>query len=51
MDSGGAAAELLAGQLDRGEAEAIVLADESKADWLLMDRETGVCRLGVWVCV
>jgi len=27
-----AAAELLAGQLDRGEAEAIILAEESKAD-------------------
>jgi predicted nucleic acid-binding protein len=35
------AAELLAGQLDRGEAEAIVLAEESKADWLLMDERDG----------
>lgn len=36
-----AAAELLAGQLDRGEAEAIVLAKESKADWLLIDERDG----------
>lgn len=35
------AAELLAGQLDRGEAEAIVLAEESHADWLLMDERDG----------
>jgi predicted nucleic acid-binding protein len=35
------AAELLAGQLDRGEAEAIVLTEESKADWLLMDERDG----------
>ena len=33
--------ELLSGRLDRGESEAIALAIETKADWLLMDERDG----------
>ncbi len=34
-------ADLLGGQLDRGEAEAIAMAVEVRADWLLMDERDG----------
>jgi uncharacterized protein len=34
-------AEMLCRELDRGEAEAIVLAEESRADFLLMDEKHG----------
>ena len=34
-------AQLLAGQLDQGEAEAIALASAIKADWLLIDEREG----------
>jgi predicted nucleic acid-binding protein len=36
-----AAADLLSAQLDRGEAEAIALATQVKADWLLIDERAG----------
>ena len=35
------AAEVLSRELDRGEAEAIVLAEESQAEYLLMDEKHG----------
>ena len=35
------AADLLSAQLDRGEAEAIALAAEIRADWLLIDERAG----------
>jgi hypothetical protein len=35
------AAEILCRQLDRGEAEAIVLAEESHAEYLLIDEKLG----------
>jgi predicted nucleic acid-binding protein len=34
-------ANLLAAELDRGEAEAIALALQEKADWLLIDERVG----------
>ena len=34
-------AEMLCRELDRGEAEAIVLAEESRAEYLLMDERLG----------
>ena len=34
-------AEVLSGQLDRGEAEAIALGMEMEADWVLMDERDG----------
>jgi predicted nucleic acid-binding protein len=34
-------ADILAAELDRGEAEAIALAFQDKADWLLIDERVG----------
>ena len=39
------AVNLLLDELDRGEAEAIVLAHELKADWVLMDEKKGRRKL------
>ena len=40
------AVQLLLGDLDRGEAETIVLAHELKADWVLMEEKRGRRKLG-----
>ena len=40
-DLGPAGSQVLSQELDRGEAEAIVLAEESKAEYLLMDEKHG----------